>query len=142
MNRKRLLTLVLSGAMALMAGAPALAQDSMLMSIPFAFNVGTKSLPAGDYDVRQLAANTVVLQNASTRDAAFAITMTAPPEEISAPAVLVFNQYGDSYFLSEIKTQDSLQRIKISKLERHVAAETQESAENESEGRIVYVAAR
>ncbi len=137
MRKKMLLSMATLSAMALMAVAPAFAQDTVDAKIPFAFNVGSKSLPAGDYQVRRLGNSIMAVQNADTHEAAVALSMAASPKPISSEAVLEFHQYGDRYFLSEVRTQDNGRTLTPSKLERQVARET---AEN-TPARDVYLAA-
>jgi hypothetical protein len=141
MRKKTLLALAVLSAMALVAVAPAFAQDRVEAKIPFAFNVGSKSLPAGDYEVRRLMAKTLAIQNEATQQAAIVLTMVAPPNDISSEAVLVFHKYGDRCFLSEVQTADGRQTLTASKLEREVAEKTAETADNTPD-REVYVAAR
>jgi len=142
MNRTSLMTLALAGTMVLAAGAPALAQDRVLASVPFDFNVGSAWLPAGDYEVSRLTANTSLVWNTSTHDSAVTITTTASTEQVSEPAALVFHQYGTRYFLSEIRAPESRKKLYASKLERQVSAQERESAENKSGDRNVVIAAR
>lgn len=143
MNRKVFLSLAMLSALALTGVASASAQDVVQASIPFGFNVGAKALPAGNYEVKRLSATSVLVRNAETQQAAMAITMTtSAPEEPSADATLVFNQYGQSHFLSEIWTRDSGRALSKCKLERRAASRAEESAENESTPHVVYVAAR
>jgi hypothetical protein len=120
--------------------APAFAQDRVEAKIPFAFNVGSKSLPAGDYEVRKALGNALAIQNSATQQAAIALTMAAPPKEISSEAVLVFHRYGDRCFLSEVRTTDHGRTLTPSKLEREVAASREQAAENTA-SRDTYVAA-
>ena len=138
MRKRMLLSMGMLSAMALMTVAPTFAQDRVEAKIPFAFNVGSKSLPAGDYEVRRVLENgTLAIQNADTQQAAIALTTAASPREISSEAVLVFHKYGDRCFLSEVRTTGSGRTLVPSKLERQVATET---AEN-TPAREVYLAA-
>jgi len=140
MRKKTLLSLGVLSAMALMAVAPAFGQDRVEAKIPFAFNVGSKSLPAGDYEVRRILSNTLAIQNVATQQAAVALTAMAPPRKMSSEAVLVFHKYGNSCFLSAVRTTENDRTITPSKLERQVAEETVQAADNTPE-RDVYVAA-
>ena len=76
----------------------------MRARIPFAFYVGAKNLPAGEYNITVLnpTSDRKVLQIRSTDGRLSAIIQTnernAPtPEE----AKLVFNRYGDRYFFAQ-----------------------------------------
>jgi hypothetical protein len=139
---KTTIKLTLLGVMALATVAPAFAQDALKASIPFAFNVGTKALPSGEYVVQPLQTTSIVLRNAVTGDGAIALAMTGSPSNASARPALVFHQYGDRYFLAEVSTPDNPKLISMSKLERQVAARAKESAENRAETREVVIAAR
>jgi hypothetical protein len=138
---KTLAKAALIGAMALAAVTSALAQDTVKATIPFAFNVGAKAMPAGPYEVRRSLSNSVVLRNLNTNDNVVALTMT-DSSTVPARTALVFHQYGDSFFLAQISSPASLKLLTMSKLERQVAARTQELARNEGEARDVYVAAQ
>src|SRR5215472_11625242 len=83
MNRKAILAL-----------ARSFAQDRIEAKIPFAFNVGPRSLPSGSYELRKAFANTLVIQNAITHQAAMAITTVDSPNQIEGDAVVVFHKYG------------------------------------------------
>jgi hypothetical protein len=73
--------------------------------IPFNFAVGNKTLPAGTYDVGTIGmrdSKTLLLQS---RDANASIMVNSNAAENLKPAnktKLVFNQYGNRYFLSQI----------------------------------------
>ena len=72
--------------------------------IPFAFNVGNKSLPAGDYTISVLnpASDRKVLQirSADGRSSAF-VNTNAVNVRTPEQAKLVFNRYGDRYYFAK-----------------------------------------
>jgi hypothetical protein len=140
MRKKTLLSLGMLSAMALITVPPAFAQDRVEAKIPFAFNVGQASLPAGDYQVWKVFGNTLAIQDSATHKAAMALTVAAPPKKISSEAVLVFHKYGDRCFLSEVRTTDNGRTLTRSKLEREVAVNSEEAAEHTPDS-DVYVAA-
>jgi hypothetical protein len=142
MIRKMLVALVIGSCLALAGLAPAWAQDqgSVKATIPFAFNVGAKVLPAGSYEIRRLTAGSVGINNERTGDCAVALVMNREPQKPSGDAELVFNQYGESYFLSEVRTWNTERDLPMSKLERRAASEAAESASNPA-SLEVYVAA-
>ncbi|HUI41145.1 MAG TPA: hypothetical protein VL523_04170 [Terriglobia bacterium] len=144
MNRKMLLAFVMVSGMALAAVGPAWAQDpgAVNATIPFAFNVGAKVLPAGNYEIRRLLAGTLVIKNADTRDCATALVMDGAPKDLTQEAELVFHQYGDSRFLSQVSTRDTQRELSMSKLERREASKASEAAANHLGSRVIYVAAR
>ncbi len=141
MNKRTILGLAMLGAMAVTGVKPAAAQDKVRASIPFAFNVGAKALPAGDYDVQRLSTNTMMIQEVNSHEAAMAITSATDPRNAEGKVSLVFNRYGEDNFLSQILTPDSGRVLLKSKLEQRSAARAAESAENQSGPRVIYVAA-
>lgn len=106
---KRYLTLSIAIMMfvpivAITAEAQVFGAQRMRARIPFAFNVGAKSLPAGEYTIAVLnpASDRKVLQIRSTDGRSSAIVQT---NELNAntreQAKLVFNRYGDRYFFAQ-----------------------------------------
>jgi hypothetical protein len=79
-----------------------MAQDHLRISVPFDFTVGTKSFAAGQYSVERLKDSLFVIRN--VHDHTGALTFTRPGEELreSGQAALIFNRYGESYFLSRV----------------------------------------
>jgi hypothetical protein len=74
--------------------------------VPFAFHVGDKQLPAGEYLVQGLGNSGAILVSAighGGRDAfVFTYGIGNPHGPKPSPATLVFNKYEDSgYFLSQ-----------------------------------------
>lgn len=90
--------------------------------IPFAFIVRNQVLPAGTYRIRSLGTNLVAI---GTREKAFMETSTTYTDS-NAPGrngKLVFNKYGDQYFLREILSDSvpmtsALPASKLEKLAR------------------------
>jgi hypothetical protein len=67
--------------------------------IPFGFRVGDASLPAGEYSILTNGSGLVLIRN--DKKGVFALgTARVPMNE--APAQLVFNRYGEDYFLSQV----------------------------------------
>ena len=75
--------------------------QTVMVKVPFDFIVCNRALPAGDYEVMLDQNRSVVLVRGAAKGA-FALTQ---PTEAGKPAErtrLVFNRYGDRYFLSQI----------------------------------------
>jgi hypothetical protein len=72
--------------------------------IPFEFGIRGMILPAGEYTVTQLAP--YCLRVRSVNGSTSQVFMTGPTHDGTIPAEskLVFNRYGDQYFLSKILT--------------------------------------
>src|SRR5262245_53640532 len=104
------------------AMVPATQAQSMMLkaSIPFDFVVGEKQLPAGEYHVKSISQNVALIQSIDARSSATSITSAASAGKISDVGKLVFNQYGDQYFLSKIwvPASDTGRELPKSRLER------------------------
>jgi hypothetical protein len=100
------------------------AQSIMLKAdIPFDFVVGDKQLPAGEYQVKSLHQAATQIQSTDTRSTAIVLTTGMQAAKISNTGKLVFNRYGDQYFLSKIWApwSDAGRELPKSRLEREVA---------------------
>ena len=104
---KKYLSLTIAMTAFLLAGA-AQAQtsgsNSIRADIPFAFHVGNKELPAGEYNVTVLdpQSDRKVLQIRSSDGRAAAIVNTVAADvRATANSRLVFHRYGASHFFSE-----------------------------------------
>jgi hypothetical protein len=78
--------------------------SKMSASIPFAFNVGNKTLPAGEYTVRVVnpSSDRRVLQIRSKDGRVSAVIQTIGATSNNADdAKLVFHRYGDTYFFAQ-----------------------------------------
>jgi hypothetical protein len=98
--------------------------------IPFAFQVGNKSLPAGEYSIQTIqGTNEDVRMIRRIDSSAVAMAPTSPVvAKNGKPGMeLVFHKYGDRYFLSEIWTGGDLGR-KLTKpaLEKQLEREMSE----------------
>lgn len=77
--------------------------DSIQANIRFDFKVGDKVLPAGEYTVRRMSHNILLIQSADGREQM--VTQTRNKIDGSGKATrvkLVFHQYGDQYFLAQV----------------------------------------
>jgi len=112
----------------------------LLVDIPFAFVAGNATLPAGEYRVQKLDGNSAVLLihcwDASA--SALVITNAAQAKEPRSESKLVFNRYGNRYFLSQVWTAGSIRgrQLPISPREK----EMPQLAQNETKGEVTLVA--
>ncbi len=94
---------VLFGSMALVAQAQTSGGTRLIARIPFEFSVGDKTLPAGEYTVLSVNADSsnVVLRIQSQHGKASAMvrmmTVTGTAQE---SAKLIFHRYGNQYFFA------------------------------------------
>ena len=110
MKKRAFVTATLFVLSIIVAAQVAQADEPMLVNIPFAFVAGNVTLPAGEYRVQKLDGNsTVVLIRCSDATAsAMVVTHAAQAKELQTESKLIFNQYGNRYFLSQVWTAGSI----------------------------------
>lgn len=96
------------------------------INIPFSFNVGQKTLPAGEYTVepnRKDSQNVWLLENKNGRANVLFTTIAVWSSETQEETKLVFHRYDDQYFLSQIYTagDNSSRELPIRRRERQLA---------------------
>jgi hypothetical protein len=94
------------------------------VKIPFDFSVSNKTFPAGVYSVTRVNPEKIMLR-LSSEDGGEAINIiTIPVEANEYPKTgkLIFNRYGETYFLSQIWESDEIQGRQLvkSRTERSV----------------------
>jgi hypothetical protein len=105
MKKKLYSTFAMLSLALLMAVVSVQAQSSgkLEVNIPFEFQIGSRTLPAGDYSIKRLTQNSVLVRSADGKRSAIAQTpKTITANEKGKQEKLVFNQYGDQYFLSQV----------------------------------------
>jgi hypothetical protein len=81
----------------------ALAQDHQVRAtVPFNFTVGNQVLPAGTYSILQVRDNLIEIRNQDGSTAALSAVDTRSGDQLLNSAVLVFDRYGDRYFLRQV----------------------------------------
>ena len=76
------------------------------VSVPFDFIVGVAHLPAGRYSVYRVgASNIILIESVAGKGAAFTLVNTETSGTGERPNSLVFNRYGDRYFLQQVTTK-------------------------------------
>lgn len=89
----------------LTAVADAGAQTTLVVNIPFDFTVCRQQLPAGKYSLQPITSAsglTVLVKSEDNRSAEIVCTHAVQSAERPARGKLIFNRYGDQYFLSEM----------------------------------------
>jgi hypothetical protein len=136
--------LALSFLVSMAAGAPASAKsvDAMRAQIPFDFHVGDELVPAGDYTVRSLNDDESMLRITDGKHGAAVNTNWAQGRTGGeSRARLVFNKYGDQYFLAAVWGADSTGRkLPASKRERSLRKEIQAARGGTADAETVIVA--
>ena len=130
MKKQNLRIFLMFGLLAILAVSSAYAQSSYerTTNIPFSFTIGDKTFPAGEYRVARLnpQSSQAVLAIKSIDGQMSKITLTAMDLQrsgVTGKAKLVFNRYGDQYFLSEVwlRANDGGHAIPLSRAEREFA---------------------
>lgn len=132
---KRTIAIAFFASTMIMALSSASAQGKAKATVPFNFRVGSALLPAGAYEFESTDSRVLWIRYQNGHANAVAVAMTTSGE--TAPASrLVFNRYGDQYFLSETLSAsgESQKKLAPSKLEKSVRAE---EASFDSEGRVL-----
>ena len=85
------------------------AQEPVVASIPFTFTAGDTALPAGEYRVEKMHGSSHVLLIRCTegRPAIMVTALSASSNEPQKKTKLIFNRYGDRYFLAQIWSEGS-----------------------------------
>jgi hypothetical protein len=135
--------LVMAGIMALTAMATtrvAQAQEALVVNVPFDFIAGNQNLPAGEYSVKvsQTDARIVLIERRDATAAMFIGTNTVVANTIQSESKLVFNRYGDRYFLSQVWNEGNSLGRQLMKTSRE--KEIAQTAKNETQGQVTLVA--
>jgi len=105
-----LMIMVLAGVLAVSAHAQTSNAQRVTASIPFAFNVGKTTLPAGKYTITVLnpTSDRKTLQIRSLNGRASAIVLTTTSSgRASENAKLVFERYGDQYVFAQAQMDET-----------------------------------
>jgi hypothetical protein len=124
-------------ALALTLPVSAQLASTLRADIPFEFTVGLSTMPAGHYEIGTMAGRRSVI----LRGEGGSTNVMSLPESVYNPitrrTTLIFNKYGDQYFLAQVRTDDAVHSLPASKVER----ELQRSAAA-SPGREIVIAMR
>jgi hypothetical protein len=118
------------GTLALLAAVSAFGQQKIRVNVPFEFHVSAVVLPAGQYEVNVGAHNMQSLVSFDCSASQAQATTTTFPIGGGADALtegrLVFNKYGETYFLSQVWSPGYSQgrAINKSKTENEIARAT------------------
>ena len=119
-NGLRLLTLIV-----LLAAASASAQTSLItINIPFDFNLGNISLPAGEYQVDKTDLGNQLVFSRKGSPGVLVSSNNAETFAASSRTKLVFHRYGTTYFLYQlwVEGQSQGQQLRLTRLEKEVAS--------------------
>jgi len=119
---------------AISVNAQQLSESKITVNIPFEFVIGEKTFPAGQYSLRRIVSNSSadqLLIHSVDRsvDTPTGITRPNRGSEIQKRSSLVFNRYGDQYFLYQVWTagSDTGRELFRSRTERNLAKQVARS---------------
>lgn len=103
MNSSIIRTLVTIGLAATMGQSALKAQNCIKAAVPFNFAVGAKSYAAGDYCIKPVNQDVLLVRDATGHQGTMTMTIPIDPKKrADGLPVLTFKHYGDSYFLSKV----------------------------------------
>lgn len=117
------------------------AQEPVVANIPFQFTAGEMTLPAGEYRVQKVSDSSSALQLIRSTDgkgAAMVVTFAASVNSPQAKSKLVFNRYGDHYFLTQVWSGGSSRGRQLRKSAKE--KEQALAARNETRDQVTIVA--
>ena len=121
MNRKLANALLTAATLLVSAGASAQVLEQA--TIPFAFTVGQRSFPPGNYVIARVGSGVVQVRGWKGKELLSELTSVIPNAVISNdPNKLVFHVYRNQYFLTEIRSAvgEPSGRLPLSRLERQL----------------------
>jgi hypothetical protein len=123
-----------------MAVAQLIGSSRIVAQVPFEFMVGNRIVPAGECDLwaTTMDGRTLTIRNTDAKVGLFATTSQVESKQPAAHYALVFKQYGNRYFLSEIKLEGS----KVSYQLQESKAEAEMRAQNVSAREETLLAAK
>jgi hypothetical protein len=133
--------------LAILSASYAHAQSSneQTANIPFSFIVGSKTFPAGEYKVVRLNPQSdkaaLAIKSADGRLNKIVLTTPVQAAETSERAKLIFNRYGDQYFMAQVWTPADNTGLELpkSRSERTLA---RHAGENRAERVAIALSAR
>jgi hypothetical protein len=111
-NSMKTQILAIAGAVVLstLMAAECRAQSRTLEAkVPFAFEVGDKTMPAGNYRIESMptgAGSLQVIRSANGDVRVTLSTIAIPAKNGNSEPELIFHRYGNHYFLAQIQTGD------------------------------------
>ncbi len=115
---------IIAAAFLIATGAWAQSDGPVRFDIPFDFNIGDRQLAAGRYEVAASPGNPIL--RVRTRDGYtvwMGVTHALTTRDVTSASQLVFNKYGDRYFMSKVRVAgtDGGRQLFPSRQERELA---------------------
>ena len=98
------------------------AQTTMRVTVPFNFTVEKAEMPAGTYTISRVLSSVLEITDSNARKSVLIIVRSEGASSSDASPKLVFNQYGDRYFLSQVSRGygADVMQLRTSKLEEEL----------------------
>ena len=130
---------------AAVASADAQLSKPIRAKIPFDFSLGDKKLPAGEYTFSRLSgfsdSKTMLVSSVDSGTRLFQLTFRAQTLTPKNESTLVFNKYGDQYFLEQIWTSGEQVGTELpeSRSERTTRRQLAQTQRNNLSGKVMKV---
>jgi hypothetical protein len=111
--------LVLAASLSVVSGY---AQQMLRVDVPFDFKANEQHWRAGAYEISFPRASVLQIRNLHEKRSGMVMTVPAQSSVHVDRAKLVFNRYGDSFFLSQVWPSDSGSALFRTNAERELAA--------------------
>lgn len=115
---KQLIVVTLAMGFAILNAVPS--EAATRVQIPFEFQVAGATLPAGSYSIQVMSGDVIRFKNTVTKEMYMIPTVTKISLQIPSEAKIVFNRYGDAYFLAEIWWSGTSAERAVRKSDREV----------------------
>jgi hypothetical protein len=108
MKKQIYISLITLGLLTALAATPVYAQfqTPIKLSVPFAFTVGDKTMPAGEYTLKPAndagLYSRLLIRSKDGKTVAIILTGVIQASAVQEEAKVTFNRYGDQYFLSQV----------------------------------------
>jgi hypothetical protein len=138
---KQITALVLLSIASFVTAGRALAQNRAVQAtVPFDFIVGNKLLPSGSYTITSVSSGIIQIQNYDKHVTTLS-TFSQDSHE-SRSGKLVFDKYGDQYFLAEILCPDAAVNVSFPSSKQKKRARTQGEVLHSSNQVVVALSSR
>jgi hypothetical protein len=120
--KRNFLGILTTMTLALLISAPLSAQTIAGVTVPFDFTVGQTQMSAGTYEINPLAHDAIVIRDTKAAKSALSVVRSEQSRDSDSTTKLVFNRYGDKYFLSQVSRGfgGGVMQLPTSKLEKEV----------------------
>ena len=120
-------------ALSTLSVAQTITSSGLVAEVPFVFMVGNQSIPAGEVQITRsgMTPNILLVRNADAKAATLSNATQGETRHASNDTVLVFERYGDRYFLSSIRLggSDMTYQFPQSKAEAELRAQNMQGTE-------------